>query len=577
MVKQDLLTQSKGIPVLHLALLSLLLVFFSFNVRGQNQIACNDLVQVSLDGDCEAAILPAMILEGEPLTANFTHTVRVSGFAGQIGTFANPIVVITPGLYTVTITNPTGNSCWGQILVQDKLPPQVTCPCPVGNTDPACALLCTDETAFLANTLIYPTPVVDENCTSYTTHYTDEVIPTIVCGAKIIRRTWLFTDAFGNKSIPCVSEYRFNPVDISLVLPPYNNIQLTCGSDISMAGIFAFFKAKLYAEYRAAYILLIPGTYSSVAAAEAAANKDAIAEATKYAWPTINGVAITGHVCNLLAAKSDTELEVCGPSCTNSKKVIRLWTVLDWCTGTTRTITQVIKATDDEAPTVVANDVTVSVDPWTCASNFLLPAPEILHDNCSSVVTYTVQAPLGVGVVFDIPTGRYLVIGAPKGVHTFTYIARDCCGNIGTDDIIVTVLDKTAPIAVAKLHIIVSLTTGGEGDGIAKLFTNSVDNGSYDSCTPVHLELRREDDPTRDEDGCGYTGNLTYNADGHPNDGSTNPLSPDYDPDNGAYVKFCCADITNREGPIPFGIVKVWMRVWDDGNMSGIYGDIVDG
>lgn len=576
MVKQDLLTQSKGIPVLRSALLSLLLIFvFSSQSLGQNQIACNDLVQVSLDDDCEAIIRPDMVMEGGPAGANQTHQVRVSGITPTTP-YTHPVVT-NPGLYTVTITNPSGNSCWGQIRVEDKLPPQVECLCPVGNNDPACALRCTDEAAFLANTLVYPRPVVNENCSSYTTAISDEVIPTGNCGAKIIRRTWVFTDIYGNKSIPCVSEYRFDPVTIGSVTDPYNNVQLTCGSDVSMAGIFAFYKAKLYTEYRAAYILLIPGTYANVAAAEAAANRDATAEATRYAWPTVNGVPLTGHVCNILAAKSDTELNACGPTCTNSKKIIRVWTILDWCTGATRTTTQVIKATDDEAPTVVAKDITVSVDPWTCSANFLLPVPEILHDNCSSTVTYTVSGPIGVNIVYDIPSGRYLATGTPKGVNTFTYQAKDCCENIGTDQITVTVLDLTAPIAVAKQHIIISLTTGSDSDGIAKLFANSVDNGSYDSCTPVHLELRREDDPARDEDGCDYTGNFTYNADGHPNDGSTNPNSPNYDTDNGAYVKFCCADITNREGAVPFGIVKVWMRVWDDGNMSGVFGDVVNG
>ena len=152
MVKQDLLTQSKGIPVLRSALLSLLLIFvFSSQSLGQNQIACNDLVQVSLDDECEAVIRPDMVMEGGPQGANQTHRVRVSGVTPTVP-YTHPVVT-NPGLYTVTITNPSGNFCWGQIRVEDKLPPQVDCLCPVGNEDPACTLRCTDEAAFLANTL----------------------------------------------------------------------------------------------------------------------------------------------------------------------------------------------------------------------------------------------------------------------------------------------------------------------------------------------------------------------------------------------------------------------------------------
>ena len=92
----------------------------------------------------------------------------------------------------------------------------------------------------------------------------------------------------------------------------------------------------------------------------------------------------------------------------------------------------------------------------------------------------------------------------------------------------------------------------------------------------MKLEVRR------DEDFCDVRGNATYNADGHPQDGSPNPNSPSYDPDGGAYVKFCCADITaevvdvNGDGVNDAGYHKVWLRVWDDGDMDGIYGTAGD-
>ena len=74
----------------------------------------------------------------------------------------------------------------------------------------------------------------------------------------------------------------------------------------------------------------------------------------------------------------------------------------------------------------------------------------------------------------------------------------------------------------------VSLTNGGDGKGITKIYAASIDNGSHDGCTGVKLELRR------DEDVCGFKGNDTYNADGHSHDGSSDPNHDDYDPDNGA-------------------------------------------
>lgn len=568
MVKQDLLFMSRLTPAYKNVLSSLLFILISMTSFGQiTQVSCDDNVQVSLDGNCRAVITPEIILEGDIATQSPPFTVRVSGIPAT-SPYSHPIVT-SPGIYTVTITNSQGNSCWGKITVEDKLAPQVLCACPEGNVLPECTFRCTEEPGFVAGTLVYPKPTVNENCGTYTTAFSDARIST-TCGTTKIRRTWIFTDIYGNKSNSCVSEYTFAAVSLPIVTPPYNNVQLSCKEETSPAGVFAYVKAKVYEELLVTYSAQIPAVYANLDAAKAAANANATIEANRSAYPTVGGFPLTGQLCNLMTAKSDTELTVCNEACTNSKKIIRVWTILDWCNGNNTTMTQIIKATDEEAPTVDGEDlVVVSVDPWSCQGNFLMPAPTILHDNCSDVVTYTIQAPAGVTVVRDAATGRYNIVGAIKGDNAFKYIAKDCCGNEGTFDFVVRVVDRTPPIAVAKQQIVLSLTTGGEGDGIAKLFANSVDNGSYDSCSPVHLELRRERSSNRDETDCDHPGNWTYNNDGHPNDDKD-------DDDKGAFVKFCCSDITNREGIVPFGIVKVWMRVWDDGDMNGVYGSAGD-
>ena len=580
MVNQDLLIRLGRIPVLNQLLLSLLfLLTFSFSGFSQSQIVCNDNVQVSLDGECQALIRPDMILEGPMHLYAPPFKITISG-NGIIDNNTNHPVITSPGNYNVTVTNSQGNYCWGTLKVEDKLPPVVTCDCPVGNTDTLCQFSCVDEDAFRAGTLVFPKATAVDNCSAVTTKFTDRVVINGQngCEGTTIFRTWIFTDAYGNKSESCVSEYRFLPADLNDVTmnAPYNTAHLTCKADVSENGIFEFYKIKLYEEYLPSYLAQVPGTYATVAAARLAAQLAANKEAIKYAYPTIHGVPIIGKVCNMLAAKSDTEIKVCDPACSNSKKVIRVWTILDWCTSTTKTITQIIIATDEEAPTIIANDITVSVDPWSCEANILFPLPTVLVDNCDAFPKYRVEGPDGIIIRFDIPSGKYLAIGVPKGIHTFTYIAYDCCLNERAYNITVTVVDNTPPVAIAKQHIVISLTTDTQNNGAAKLFANSVDNGSYDSCTPVHLEVRRQRDNSNPKDGCGYTGNFTYNNDGHTFDGSTNPNSPNYDPDEGAYVKFCCDDITNFDGPYPYGIVIVWLRVWDDGDMDGVFGSAGD-
>jgi hypothetical protein len=512
----------------------LLLTSLAGYSQTNGSLACNDLVQVSLDVDCEAEINPDMILEGTyPSWAEFT--VKISNVIGTI--------VTKPGFHTVTVTNvSTGNSCWGNITVEDKLAPQIeNCPCEKDNDDEDCQFSCAQLEGIKTGTVLVPKPLVDENCGDYTTKVTDKIIDN-GCKGKVFIRTYIYTDKYGNVSKPCVSYYYLSPVSLADITPPAKIVQLTCGAKTEMIDIFNFLKPTLGVEV-----------------------------AKTYAWPTIKGQIVSEDgPCNLAAAKTDTEVNVCGPSCTNSKKIIRTWTVLDWCANQTANYVQIIKATDVKAPTVVAKDLTVSTDPWGCAANVTFPDPVVLKDDCSAVVEYKVEGPAGIQMVYQTASKKWLALNVPKGIFTFYYKAYDCCENIGIDTILVTVKDMTSPVAISKEFVVVSLTSGGNGDGIAKIYAASIDNGSHDGCTGVKLEIRR------DSDSCKISGNTTYNDDGHSFDGSSDPNKPNYDPDNGAFVKFCCADLTGVQNGVPFGTVKIWLRVWDDGDMDGYYGSAGD-
>ena len=192
-----------------------------------------------------------------------------------------------------------------------------------------------------------------------------------------------------------------------------------------------------------------------------------------------------------------------------------------------------------------------------------------------------IDGPLGVRIHKN--RQHWTAIQVPKGTHTFTYTARDCCGNLGTRNVTIIVQDKVAPVATAKEFVTVSLTRSGvDGTpGVAKLYPSNIDNGSYDHCGPVYMEIRREGGApsclntglvVRNTSGTilkkvgtnidsVWNNNVTYNNDGH-------PQYSQFDTDNGAFVKFCCEDINKR--------VKVWLRVWDDADMNGVYGTAGD-
>ncbi|MBK9686804.1 MAG: hypothetical protein IPO65_03225 [Saprospiraceae bacterium] len=214
-------------------------------------------------------------------------------------------------------------------------------------------------------------------------------------------------------------------------------------------------------------------------------------------------------------------------------------------------------------------------------ANFAAPMPWELSDNCDASPEWWLEGPAGVVITPD-GNGGYNVVGAPKGRHAFTYKAIDCCGNIGTAVAYVTVIDRSAPVAVAKQNIVISLTGSGTGaDGAAKLYAWMVDNGSYDHCSGVKLEIRRPDEDAGAT--CGNIGiddhnnNVTFNNDASssPQQKWAHPKDNANDTDNGEYVKFCCDDLAGGASTVH----QVILRVWDNGNMNATIGDnlIIDG
>jgi len=94
-------------------------------------LVCNDLVQVSMDEDCNVVLNADQILEGGPYGCYDNYIVELD----RIAPYGNG--PWTPGVlgpndvghtYGVRVTDPkTGNKCWGNLKVEDKLPPVLDC------------------------------------------------------------------------------------------------------------------------------------------------------------------------------------------------------------------------------------------------------------------------------------------------------------------------------------------------------------------------------------------------------------------------------------------------------------------
>ncbi|HMU03101.1 MAG TPA: hypothetical protein PJ990_05740, partial [Saprospiraceae bacterium] len=141
-----------------MSILSAVLTLWYSGMQAQSQcpLACNNLVQVSMDEDCIVEITPDMMLEGNGLPGNCLYVVQVLGLNGQplappAGYIGNNWVTSSNVGQTLTVRVWLGaNSCWGTIKIEDKLAPIIACPEPI-------TISCYDPRVFAA-------PIATDNC-----------------------------------------------------------------------------------------------------------------------------------------------------------------------------------------------------------------------------------------------------------------------------------------------------------------------------------------------------------------------------------------------------------------------------
>ncbi|MBK9254944.1 MAG: HYR domain-containing protein [Saprospiraceae bacterium] len=524
-----------------------------------NSMTCNNALNLSLDGNCEAVINADMILEGSNYRCYEKYCIEIATAAGL--PHANFFTLADVGkTFTVRITDclGDGNNCWGYVTVEEKLIPEIECPDDLTvscaqdlNARNAQGRLITGEARLIT---CEPGSVIT---------YSDNFVDNGQCGTPrgVVFRTWVVTDLDGN-SASCVQTLTISSLNL-------NDIVWPADKDFADA---------LECNDVALNPLLTTPAFTG--------------------WPTLNGIQVnrSGNLCMVSVNVSDELYDVCP----GSYEILRTWKVRNMCLplSSTNPLThvQIIKVLDTEGPKIATcpEDITISTDAWGCLGGTFLPIPEKIEDLCSNVSFKAVLFGSGkVTVTGSIAAGnlRVQLTQLPKGTHVVRYEFSDECGNVTACNFTVTVRDLVAPIAISKQDIVIGLTPGFDADGIqdaqAKLFAESVDNGSFDNCSGVRLEVRRAIGPD-----CGNEGAVVNPTTGlrHNNNRTfSNRVNlPNYSPndtDGGEFVKFCCEDLdaivvdANGDGLIDEldrGYHEVILRVWDDGNMNGIIGDAGD-
>ncbi|MCK6690896.1 MAG: hypothetical protein L6Q97_02210 [Thermoanaerobaculia bacterium] len=482
--------------------------------KGPEPLVCNDNVQVSLNGSGIAEVLPDMILEGSFDDDFFTVAIYQNNLS--IGNTVNCNHVGKTLQVRVTDIC-SGIFCWGTIKVEDKWAPVLSCEdvhviCAVTNYEPS----------YLQNVLGIDDayPAVAENCPPATLSFVDDWFD-LDCDAQYsarILRKWTAVDASGNKG-SCNQNIYFDRRHVSDVLYP-SDVTISCNST---------------------------GVNTSPAATGAP-----YLSAFGRQWPIFPNA---GN-CEMQSAYVDQVL----PVCDGTVKIIRTWTVYDWCLPTSPTpplnpfyYIQVIKVTDDQGPTLACPaNITVSTDPFSCCATTNLP-DMVVEDACSRINSASARV-----LVWDPETGDLLathdIDGSlttfpgnnlwapdtlaafgytpclPIGAHLATYTITDDCGNTATCTYRLTVDDGTPPVSACDEFTQVGLGA----NGMAFIDASTFDDGSYDNCSDVTFKARRMFE----------------------NECQTDTLFHDQ-------VKFCCTDINDTitvvfrvyDVPVPAGTV----------------------
>lgn len=329
------------------------------------------------------------------------------------------------------------NDCMVEVLVQDKLPPVVTCP-PDKTVD--CATDLDDLSGFGQVGVL-------DNC-DYEVEES-AVYQIDNCGTGVIYRTFTVTDNGDQVSTCTQTIYVENdaPFTEDLISWPADYHTNICETDIA------------------------PDALPTIP--------------ENYGFPIFRGAACD----NVMATFEDRILEGDYPAC---YKILRAWTVIDWCQYNPNSnrsegrweYEQFIKVTDEQLPVLdCPADVTADNDTPNC-TNIFVTIPPINATDCSTELFYSYR----VDYHNDGQDLRYFV-GAdasgnfPLGRHKIIYQVADGCDNFSTCESFVTVVDTKPPTAICNNGISVDLMEMSGGTGIIDIDPAMFDASSSDNCT----------------------------------------------------------------------------------------------
>lgn len=319
------------------------------------------------------------------------------------------------------------NTCMLQVIVQDKIPPGISCPAPL-------TIQCTTD---YSNLNVFGTPYVYDACGF--TLSTNSTVDIDNCGTGTITRSFTATDPSGNTNT-C-----FQVITV-INSTPYNGAGIVWPLDTMLV------------NYCNGPANLGPGSLPA-----------------PYNFPITPTTS-----CAMLATNyTDQLFDISSPAC---YKLVRTWKVIDWCNYTPGvpnvgiwTHQQIIAVVDNIPPVITSCPVneTISVGPdCNLANASLIP---VAATDCSPEITITNNSPFANSG--NNASGLY-----PQGIYNIKFTAEDGCGNKSHCQFTLTVTDLKKPTPYCNTGIITELQAMA-GQVMASVQAEQFNDNSFDNCT----------------------------------------------------------------------------------------------
>ena len=378
------------------------------------QLSCEDFVHFSLDENCEGEVTVGLMTTDTTDCGGLPNPLFVKIVDTNGDTL--PTNVITSEyigqVLTVIVCDPDSrNSCWGELLVEDKLINDLFCrndtfDCDVIPT-PANTYFPFDP-AWAANAT--PVPGASNDLGPWNVSNFDSCGNAVLtlnqrsessnCGTynQTIYRTWKITDLYGNMASCMDTIYLRNLAVTSVTWPADTTVNCEDRRDNSNTDNCGPILG---------WNVIQSGPFAGNPSPD-----DMLYPCGDVKWEG-TGRPSVGACSGIQMTFSDLRINHCTTGSSDGCfKIIRSWTVLDWCTGTVYDTTQLIKIVDDEGPQIAdIDDITVSTDVWRCEVDWLAPEPWLM-DNCSSEPLDYVVTSTAWYRTSNLPNGRYPYPGA---------------------------------------------------------------------------------------------------------------------------------------------------------------------